>query len=234
MAEAKEKVFVCDICRHKPEFTAKSSLQRHIKSFHSEIKPEFKCPLCNSTYSRKDHLDRHIRTLHKKEPNVVYREAQEAKQEAKQEEPKSKPKSNPKPKPKQDPLGGIAQDQEVKQEVKQEETKEEIKAEPKPPRVLPDWVGEVDKIKKSLLRQPKKIVIPTLPVKAKAKTQEFLEKERIRQQKIRDKKYEEEGRIQHHYNKQIIEGESKEDRARRLKSERQARWRARVKEGKLN
>ena len=225
MAEAKEKVFVCDICRHKPEFTAKSSLQRHIKSFHSEIKPEFKCPLCNSTYSRKDHLDRHIRTLHKKEPNVVYREAQEAKQE----EPKSKPKSNPKPKPKQD--------QEVKQEVKQEETKEEIKAEPKPPRVLPDWVGvinEVDKIKKSLLRQPKKIVIPTLPVKAKAKKQEFLEKERIRQQKIRDKKYEEEGRIQLHYNKQIIEGESKEDRARRLKSERQARWRARVKEGKLN
>ena len=211
MAEAKEKVFVCDICRHKPEFTAKSSLQRHIKSFHSEIKPEFKCPLCNSTYSRKDHLDRHIRTLHKKEPREV---AQETKQETKEETK-----------------------QETKQETK-EETKQETKQETKlrQPRVLPNWIkkpidkkseilAEVDKMKQSLLKEPKKVFKPK-------NNEEFREKERIRQQKIRDKKYEEEGRIQMNYDTKKVEGESPEDRKRRLKNARQARWRAKVKEAK--
>ena len=202
MAEDKKKVFVCNICKHKPEFTANSSLQRHNKSFHEKTKQEFKCPLCNSTYGRKDHLDRHIRTLHKREPREV---AQETKEETKQETK-----------------------EETKQETKQEtKVKHKQPSKLRQPRVLPNWVkqadiiAEVDKIK-STTKEPKKVAKPK-------NNAEFLEKERIRQQKIRDKKYEEEGRIQMHYDTKKIEGESPEDRKRRLKNARQARWRAKVK-----
>lgn len=235
-----KKKYVCELCNK--EFSRKDGLDRHMNTVHN--KKKFKCPLCNQELSRKDLLDRHIRNFHNKEPSEVYTQfgkpipIQEAKVETKvetKEEKKEEAKVEvvkPAKKPRVLPSWIVESKEEgVLQETKGNDTKP----------IQSQLIEEVNKIKTSLLRQPTKIpttirnvikvVKPTIEeAKAETKKRElFLEKERIRQQKIRDEQYEREGRIQHHYNKEMIQGESKEDRARRLKSERQARWRAKKK-----
>lgn len=235
-----KKKYVCELCNNK-EFSRKDGLERHIKSVHNKTK--FKCPLCDKVLSRQDLLDRHIRNIHEQEPIQVYKRfgfpkpIQEAKAEAKaetKEEAKVEVVQPPK-KPRVLPSWVKQTDVESKEEGVLQETKEN---DTKP--IQSQLIEEVNKIKTSLLRQPTKIptirnivkVVKPNIEEAKAETKKrelFLEKERIRQQKIRDEQYEKEGRIQRHYNKEVIEGESKEDRARRLKTERQARWRAKKK-----
>lgn len=224
-----KKKYVCELCNK--EFARKDGLERHIKSVHNKTK--FKCPLCDKVLSRQDLVDRHIRNIHEQEPIKVYKQfgfpklIQEAKAETKEEakvevvQPPKKPRVLPS-------WINESKEEGVLQETKGNDTKP----------IQSQLIEEVNKIKTSLLRQPTKIpttirnvvkvVKPT--IEETKKRELFLQKERIRQQKIRDEQYERENRIQHHYNKEMIQGESKEDRARRLKSERQARWRAKKKQ----
>lgn len=236
-----KKKYVCKLCNNK-EFSRKDALDRHMNTVHD--KKKFKCPLCNQELSRKDLLDRHIRNFHNKEPSEVYKQfgkpipiqetkeekKEETKVEAKVEETKVEPKTTKKPRV----LPSWIKQTDV--ESKEEGVLQETKGNDTKP-IQSQLIEEVNKIKTSLLRQPTKIpttirnvikvVKPT--IEETKKRELFLQKERIRQQKIRDEQYEKEGRIQRHYNKEIIQGESKEDRARRLKTERQARWRAKKK-----
>lgn len=225
-----KKKYVCELCNK--EFSRKDGLERHINSVHNKTK--FKCPLCDKVLSRQDLLDRHIRNIHEQEPIQVYKRfgfPKPIKQQETKEEAKVEVVQPPK---KQRVLPSWIKQTEV--ESKEEGVLQETKGNDTKP-IQSQLIEEVNKIKTSLLRQPTtirnivKVVKPNIEeAKAEAKKRElFLQKERIRQQKIRDEQYEREGRIQHHYNKEMIQGESKEDRARRLKSERQARWRAKKK-----
>lgn len=240
MSKETKKKYVCELCNNK-EFSRKDALERHMNTVHN--KKKFKCPLCNQELSRKDLLDRHIRNFHNKEPSEVYKQfgkpipIQETKEEKKEEtkvETKVEAKVEPKTTKKPRVLPSWIKQTDV--ESKEEGVLQETKGNDTKP-IQSQLIEEVNKIKTSLLRQPTKIptirnvikvVKPNIEEETK-KRELFLEKERIRQQKIRDEQYEKEGRIQHHYNKEIIQGESKEDRARRLKTERQARWRAKKK-----
>lgn len=239
MSKETKKKYVCELCNK--EFSRKDGLERHMNTVHNKTK--FKCPLCNQEISRKDLLDRHIRNFHNKEPSEVYKQfgypkpIQQKKEEAKVEETKVEPKVEPKAIKKPRVLPSWVKQTDV--ESKEEGVLQETKGNDTKP-IQSQLIEEVNKIKTSLLRQPTKIptirnivkVVKPNIEEAKAETKKrelFLQKERIRQQKIRDEQYERENRIQRHYNKEVIEGESKEDRARRLKSERQARWRAKKK-----
>lgn len=109
-------------------------------------------------------------------------------------------------------------------------------------------INEVAKIKQAVATKPQiktNKISPTLGVdnseeakklrieKMKKKREEdkiaFMEKERIRQQKIRDKRIEEEGREKGNYNKSVVEGESEEQRKKRLRNIRQQRYREKLK-----
>lgn len=112
----------------------------------------------------------------------------------------------------------------------------------KPTSMHSKLINEVAKIKQAVATKP---ISPTLGVdnseeakklrieKMKKKREEdkiaFMEKERIRQQKIRDKRIEEEGREKGNYNKSVVEGESEEQRKKRLRNIRQQRYREKLK-----
>lgn len=55
------KSFVCSICSNR--FAFKRTLMRHI-AIHDKNLSRIKCPHCDSTFKRKDNLERHVKTSH--------------------------------------------------------------------------------------------------------------------------------------------------------------------------
>ena len=54
-------------CSDKPYFSTASSLQRHVDSCHTIVKPH-RCRFCNKRFGRYFSCKRHMRTVHKKKP----------------------------------------------------------------------------------------------------------------------------------------------------------------------
>ena len=59
---------LCEVCGRT--YSTKSSLQRHIREFHSKHFKCFKCEFCQRLFIRKSSLHRHLRKIHKSESRM--------------------------------------------------------------------------------------------------------------------------------------------------------------------
>jgi len=206
-----------------------------MKTIHSDEKKIFTCDICGTTFNRRDNLLKHKRNIH---PN----------QEAKQQETKVNIDNETKEEGKLQETKG-----ESKQESKQVErgSQRQTTIIPQKPRfTIQHNVASFNFVPTSVptITQP---VIPNNIIETKqeviqeSKTNERnlqklermrlaeaekrlldMAKERERGRRRREEQRQKEGRVKQNYDQNFIEGESKEDRAKRLKKERQARWRA--------
>jgi hypothetical protein len=206
---------------------AEHNIVLDIINIKSDEKKIFTCDICGTTFNRRDNLLKHKRNIH---PN----------QETKQQETKVNIDNETKEEGKL---------QETKGESKQE-SKQVERGSQKPRFTIQHNVASFNFVPTSVptITQP---VIPNNIIETKqeviqeSKTNERnlqklermrlaeaekrlldMAKERERGRRRREEQRQKEGRVKQNYDQNFIEGESKEDRAKRLKKERQARWRA--------
>ena len=56
-----KKLFKCPQCSYSCELGRGPNLKRHIQTKHEKVKSSYKCPICELTYTRKNHFENHRR-----------------------------------------------------------------------------------------------------------------------------------------------------------------------------